>query len=447
MLSKPLQDFYIIIMNFIYSKYIEKIDSKVREAYLHFIFCLFELYFILFFSNEFKHILFTHGQRGIFGAALLFLAASFSMDRPLQHIRWRMRLFIPMAFGALGLIVTGLLHPIGSGYMSFGFILLLIYPCFYFVWNNRKDYETLFDIASKANLEIGMMFFIYCILIYGNDIFQTDRGRFQGPIKDPNLYSLIGMAMVCSAMYMIYRKRKDRYIPIVYIVAATIGFAIIVLGQSRSALMVGAGAMIITSIFSFKNSERVTRAFKKAMVFIVVLLICTNAPMVISNADSPGEGIATEESSFFERFSFKGKDLNTFTSGRADIWEKYAEKLNMTGNNFDETDWTVMTGDTVTHAHNNFLEYGYRCGIPVATMFILLELFAGLITLKYLFGRIWKRDAFLYATLYMFMYAVMSMLDIATIPMERYAPFTFYLLLTILIDTDDNYGDDGVHLI
>lgn len=114
----------------------------------------------------------------------------------------------------------------------------------------------------------------------------------------------------------------------------------------------------------------------------------------------------------------------------------------MAGNDFSKTDWTEMTGDTVAHAHNNFLEYGYRCGIPVATMFILLELFAGLITLKYLFSRKWNRDCYLFAVIFMFMYAVMSMLDIATIPMERYAPFAFYIILTVLIDANERDTND-----
>lgn len=108
-------------------------DEKVRETYLKFIFYCFQIYFILYFSKAFKKILFSFSQRELFGALLFALAAVFSMKGPLHPVRWKKRIFIPAMLGAIGLIVTGFMHPIGSGYMMFGFELLFIIPCFYFV--------------------------------------------------------------------------------------------------------------------------------------------------------------------------------------------------------------------------------------------------------------------------------------------------------------------------
>lgn len=416
-------------------------DPKIRETYLKFIFILFEIYFILLFSKAFRNILETHLQREIIGASLILLATIFSIDGTLQPVKWKKRIYIPILLGSIGLIVTGMMHPIGSGYMSFGVSLLLIYPGFYFVWNNRKDYETLFDIVSKANTEIGTIFFIYSIVFFWKQIFQEGRGRFQGSISDPNLFSLVGMAMVCSSMYMIYRKRTSKKLPLFYAASGAMGFVIIVFGQSRSALLVGLGALVVTMIFAFKNSNKLNSSTRKAMIILIVVMLCGNASMMTVYAESHLRATDTPPDGFIDRFSLEGQDLNSFTSGRIKIWANYAGKLNMTGNNFDETNWEEMTGDTVKHAHNNFLEYGYRCGVPVAIAFILLELFAGLITLKYLFSRKWRRDCYLYTVLCLLMYAAMSMIDIATIPTERYAPYIFYLSLTLLIDADENHVD------
>ena len=440
MIGTSLQRLYIAILNPLFSRYISKMDEKVRETYLKFIFYCFQIYFILYFSKAFKKILFSFSQRELFGTFLFVLAIVFSMKGPLQPIRWKKRIFIPMFLGAVGLIVTGLMHPIGSGYLMFGIELLLILPCFYFVWNNRKDYETLFDIVATSNMEIGSLYFLYCVTIFREDMFITNGERFQGSIKDPNLYSLVGMAMVCSALYMMYRKRRNKHYIAFCITTIIMGMAIIVLGQSRSALMTVVGATLIVLIFTVKNRKglsKVPGTAIKALVICMALMLCISAATKITMAEGEDSTDVAADNGFMERFSPEGKDLNTFTSGRAEIWVNYAEKLNMTGNDFSKTDWTEMTGDTVVHAHNNFLEYGYRCGIPVATMFILLELFAGLITLKYMFSCKWNRDCFLYAIIFMFMYAVMSMLDIATIPMERYAPFAFYLILTVLIDANE----------
>ena len=426
------------ILNPVYMRWTSKMDPKIRETYLKFVFISFEIYFILFFSEAFRHILETRSQREILGAILFSLATVFSINGPLQTVKWKKRIYVPMLLGSIGLLVTGVMHPIGSGYMCFGVSLLLIYPGFYFVWNNRKDYETLFDIVAKANAEIGTVFFIYSIVFYWKQIFQEGRGRFQGSISDPNLFSLVGMAMVCSSMYLIYRRRASNKLPLFYAASGAMGFVIIVFGQSRSALLVGLGAVVVTLIFTFKNSKKLERSSTKAMIILIAVLLCGNASLMAVCAESGQSATENPSESFIDRFSLEGQDLNSFTSGRVDIWINYAAKLNMTGNDFDETDWEEMTGDTVKHAHNNFLEYGYRCGIPVAAVFILLELFAGLLTLKYLFSRKWSRDCYLYAVLCLLMYAIMSLIDIATIPMERYAPYVFYLSLTLLIDADEN---------
>lgn len=258
MISNSLQKLYISILNPIYLKYVSKLDIKVRETYLKFIFYCFQIYFILYFSKAFKRILFSLSQREILGAMLFLLAAVFSMKAPLQPVKWKKRIFIPLFLGALGVVLTGLMHPIGSGYLMFGLDLLLILPCFYFVWNNRKDYETLFDIAAASNMEVGTLYFLYCVTFFREDMFLSDGERFQGSITDPNLYSLVGMAMVCSALYMLYRRRKDKAYAVFCVAAGIMGTAIIVLGQSRSALLTAVGAATITLIFAAKN-RRTTR--------------------------------------------------------------------------------------------------------------------------------------------------------------------------------------------
>lgn len=438
MITSTLQRIYIALLNPIYSKHISKMDTSLREAYLKFIFYGFQIYFILYFSRGFKRILFSQNQRELLGVALIILATVFSIQEPLRQVKWKKRIILPLLLGAIGMIITGLMHPIGSGYMVFGIGLLLVFPGFYFVWNNRKDYETLFDIVASTNLEVGTLYFFYCMTTYRGDMIITNGERFQGSVTDPNLYSLVGMAMVCSAMYMIYRRRREKLYVTFCVLTLLMGLVVVILGQSRSGLMVAIAAILITGIFTLKNVKRAHIANSKMVLVVgIAILICIVSGLAIK-ATNVGVGNDSTDNGFIERFSFKGKDLNTFTSGRADIWANYAGKLNMTGNDFEEIDWEEMTGDTVKHAHNNFLEYGYRCGIPVAVAFTLLELFAGLITLKYLFARKWNRECYLFAVIFMCMYAVMSMIDIATIPMERYAPFAFYLILAVLMDADEN---------
>ena len=147
-------------------------------------------------------------------------------------------------------------------------------------------------------------------------------------------------------------------------------------------------------------------------------------------APSPTEG---QDVKGISRFDPTGKDLNSYTSGRINIWNNYAKFFNMTGNNADEMDWAVLTNNTVKHAHNNFIEIAYRCGVPVAILHTLINLFAGLISLIVLFDRKYRRPCYLFSVIFVMMYTVEGLFDIATIPFERHAPFFFYLALIPLI--------------
>ena len=130
-----------------------------------------------------------------------------------------------------------------------------------------------------------------------------------------------------------------------------------------------------------------------------------------------------------DRFVPDGRDLDAYTAGRYSIWKGYAQFLNMTGNDFSKADWKALTGNKVKHAHNNFLEIAYRCGIPVACLHLLLELIAGIICIIYLFSKRFRDPAYLFSIVFMITYAIQSMFDIATIPFERPAPFYFYMAM------------------
>lgn len=163
-------------------------------------------------------------------------------------------------------------------------------------------------------MEIGSLYFLYCVTIFREDMFITNGERFQGSIKDPNLYSLVGMAMVCSALYMIYRRRRNKPYIVFCITTIIMGMAIIVLGQSRSALMTAVGAMIIALFFTEKNwrglkKEKTMAA--KLLVICMALLLYMSAVTKIAIAEGEEGADASADNGFIERFSPEGKDLLT----------------------------------------------------------------------------------------------------------------------------------------
>lgn len=432
-----IQTIYIRMMNIIYNRYFSRIDEKAKNAYLLCIFVWFAFYFILFFNRSFhQDFLNTHTQRQALSGTLLIMVSFLSMNGPLEQVKWRKRITVPYYLCAIGLITTGLIHPIGNGYLNFGIMLIFVYPCLYLSWNNRGDYELLFDSIAKSFEIVGSAFFIYCLLFLYSELGEALKSgeRFCGPAENSNLLSMIGMATFCTALYMAFRKRNNHIQRPVHVAVMLSGLFMTLIGQSRASILVAIISLLCAICYGYKQkrTRRNNNRNKIILILIMIVLIALLMPVVFKvekTNDQEGFG-----NSVVDRFTMEGKDLNSYSSGRIFLWKNYAKHLNMIGNDFNEVDWEELTGNTVTHAHNNFLEYGYRCGIPVASLFTLLELLAGLLALGYLFSKTKRRDCYLFVIIMMVMYAIESVVDIATIPMERHAPFFFYMILTVMID-------------
>ena len=154
-----IQKIYINILAALYEKCIVKISKEARKAYVLCCFIGIFIFFILAFSGEFLgRILYTNTQRQIIIGGLLVVSSIFSIEGKLSPVKWNKLISVPLFLGAIGLIVTGLMHPIGNGYLNFGLMILTIYPVFYIVWNNRKDYVILFDQLSRAAILVNGLY-------------------------------------------------------------------------------------------------------------------------------------------------------------------------------------------------------------------------------------------------------------------------------------------------
>ena len=413
----------INILNPIYDKWISRIDQKSRDLIVGFIFVLLALYFPFHHTGELRYLLYTDTQRQIFAAIMLFGAAVFSMRGPLTRVVWDKGVMIPMWLGGLGLIITRILHPIGSGYAAFGVMLLTVYPCLYFVWINRDEIERLFDIVSWANVAVGLVYVLYSTAMFRTYPWEVViSGRVRGTMINSNLYSMIGMTIACCALYLLYRVWEEKGKRWFLLFALAAGIIVTVAGQSRASILVVAGGIVAVLIFAAKCG-RLNKRVAQTIVIICCVLVVGAGLFVALQGDAAEDGT---KSSVIERFLPEGDDINSYSSGRIGIWAFYAEHLNLAGNDFDAVDRSEFT---VEHAHNNFLEYGFRSGVLVAGLFALAELIAVILAAQYLFSGRRSRDYMLFCVLFALAYMLESLVDVATIPMERYAPFLFYLML------------------
>ncbi len=131
---------------------------------------------------------------------------------------------------------------------------------------------------------------------------------------------------------------------------------------------------------------------------------------------------------FIDRLT-PGEGIVNFSSGRLFIWSVYLSKLNLLGNDFNELTLHDFNGTQVCRAHNNILDYAYRCGIIVALSYIWVYLYSIIYSLILTFD---KRHicnySFLCASV-IGVYALYSFIEVSTLAFTRVMPFLFFILI------------------
>ncbi len=448
-----LQIIYSAVLNPVY-KFTGRISETVRNTMISLSSIGIVSFFIIYFMPVFKDALKWKLTFDTFiCSAMLLVIIVFSINGELKPVKWNKLIFYLSFFAGAGVVVISFLHPIGSGYRAWGMLLMFGFPCLYYVWNNRGDYNEFYKRLSAATVIVGIAYYIWCFIMAANGELVVISGRVTANFYDANMYSMIGMIMLSCSTYMLLINRQSKAWFALTALGFGIGINITFLGKSRLSIVIVLGSLLALSIYYLKNRREYISEMKwwkrllRVEILLISLIVFTifgkamigiNTKAIESNtyaqvaptevADTYIPAIALDGGPF-DRFRVEGHDIDSYTAGRYSIWKGYAQFLNMTGNDFSKADWRALTGKTVKHAHNNFLEIAYRCGIPVACIHILLELVAGIISIIYLFSKKYRDPAYLFVVVFMFTYAIQSMFDIATIPFERPAPFYFYMVM------------------
>ena len=460
-MTNILQSLFIAVLTPV-AKFTCKINSRIRSICIHITCLLFPLYFFFFYvylkhHELFPHFLRYHNGRHVLGCALLLLLILFSLDRVPKKVKWNKWIMYPMLISGIWMMAISFVHPVGDGYRAFALMLIIAYPCLFFVWNNRGDYDNLFTPLSRAVALIGVLYFASCFALAANGDMTILNGRCEGQLHDANLFSMIGATAACGALYLLVKDRLSTWGFIFYSIALGTGLAITLMGQSRISAMVCFINILIALFFYIRYSEK-SKCVVVLLKIICVIFFVFNMWMLSSlcidvqkSAEPQVNAVATtveteqetttppaeetQSTTVFERFFVdKNATLDTYTAGRYHIWKGYAQFLNLTGNDFSKSDWNALTLMTVKHAHNNFLEMAYRFGVPLGIIFLLIEVFACIKALQYLFLNRQKMIVLLFPIMFTVMFLFESMFDIATLPFERDAPFYFYIALVPMVD-------------
>ena len=454
-MSSMLQSVYMIILNPIY-RLTGKINEKARDVIIFIIFLLIFLYFAFYRSPVLNPpiyaVLPTQYEKQMFGCVMLILLTIISVNRPLKRVEWRKSVFVPLFLLGLGMIITGFIHPIGAGYQAFGFMLVLLFPCLYFVWNNRQDYDRLFTILIYAMIVANAVLFLLTVhYAFQGHLSLEGSQRYAGIMSNSNCFSLIGLELVLGVMYLLITHKYSLILSILLYSAAGVGLGIILLGQMRIAFMILLLCILSSMFFWVRNRGDSSR--KNALIHLLVgaffivqmvlfsfFLVQIDSAVFSSNHESTQgttQQVSTPQQSLgiIERFDTKGKDANSFSSGRIAIWGRYSKELNLLGNSFDEKKVMEMTGVPYPFAHNVFFEVGYRCGVPVGALSVIIIIISGLLAMRYLLCGHNAKLYLLFPIISAITYALEALLDCAFLPFFQAEAFCYYIAMMVFIDS------------
>ena len=458
-----MQTVYAYIINKIYCV-TRHIDERTRNAIIQVAMLFFACMFALRPSSD------DIGNRMVLCSAVLIVILTMSINGNVQRVKWEKTILYPMVLFGIGIVAIGQLHYIGNGYMMYAMQLVFIMPVYYLVWISRGDYETLYDRVAIAFAYAGIIFFIYNFILATRGEFIIALGdRAAGSTNNPNFLGMIGLTMTIAAQYLSLRTKNWRQAA-AFAISSGLGISLIIESASRAAMLSLIGSTIVLAIFAFRTRAQAEKGiYGKPIVLIIcfiVLLVSLFAGLQIDDVqlrasqNTPDASniktaavfdelvlteIATEASEeettpsdldgLFSRLDDQD-DINTFSSGRLAIWKTYLPYMNMLGNNYKQFK-KEHPEFREPRAHNNFIDYAFRCGIPVAVLYLVFYMAIGIKALYWLISKKDRCAVRFYAIAIVGTYALYAMVEIATMTFIRAIPCLFFLLIAPLMSEGD----------
>lgn len=455
-----IQNLYCTVLNHCFS-IISKLPSKLRNE-ISFI-CVFLLVLLSYYGEAKDYM------KGppittlcILQSILLILIVVMSIEAPLHKIRWNKVMPASWFLFSLIVVLTSFDHVIGPGFRPMAFMMLLLYPALFIVWNNRKDYQVLFEMVSKATIIVMLTFFIMCV--FYNPLTIEDF-RYTGFTGNPGSLGKIGVAGLTCGLYLTINMRKNYWL---YALFCGMASTLVMLSMSRTAMVAMGMLFLFFMLFCIKEVLRHSKIRKRLLsrVIVITIILIAAYPLttflltngyailqetyqinlkIFNGTETNQETVPSPKTETQaplnatqapdkmdlakERLSLDGKDLNTYTAGRMLIYKARFPMLNLKGH--DATDSIYIEGYGRNRwSHNTVLEFAYRSGIIAGGLFFLIELLSAI----YVFRKLFSREKVLIYQYFVFFaiigFGIMSLTDVIFTPAAD--PGVLYYFLAMM---------------
>lgn len=466
-----LQFLYITPLNLVY-KVTGKIPAPIRHGIIGVSFFSIIAFFLFCYSSVQTGFMIDYDQRGWLNMIPLSIIILMSVDRPLKAIKWNPFLSTPWMICGMILFFVCLFFDIGSGFFPFAVCMLFLFPCLYFVWNNRQDYDVLFTLAAKAMVVSVLLFFLICVLFYPMSEETMVSGRYLATTGNANTLGTIAASATTCSLYLLFKKRKAI---VVYMIACEIAISLLILSESRTSLIsvfLQLGVFVIFYVRYYMSEHDRLKAMIRLCVLLLLILSCLpiNTALLSRNADASAYGVSdgkqvdqrqtkeykntdkadqrkekpakngpqetklpsepVQEITIFDRLHTQGGDLNQLSSGRVAIWLAYLQKIGWKGHTEDQLVKVAVESDqNRVWAHNVFLELAWRFGIGVALIYLFITIYNGIYVLKCVCSKKFYNTHrhCVFSAFSIISFCVISMLEMVVFPLERDFVFLYFI--------------------
>lgn len=430
-----LQRLYIKLFNNTY-KYTSRLSKRTRDGV---VFLCIAIFIAICFFGKFN--LESNSTRTmIYGTISIIVMTVFSVKGEAQSIEWSRLIYYALFFFGTGIILVNLHHPVGAGYLIYALDLTIFYPALYFVWANRRDYDSLYSIVSLTILILGLTTFLYCFFLAATGNLGMDGFRVKGHKTSPNYLGMIGAVMVIAGLYLIFKEQHKRIIFALSSIGIGAGLSLIINAVSRTSMLTASASILEYFIFSIKKGKaekRGTHLILLVLIAISVMVIGIKMDNLNQKMNSRNERatVDTTREKTIEKTEIENvserilptEKKHDYSSGRLKIWSIYLENISLFGQPFEKIEGELKATAVETRAHNNFLEYLFRCGILVGVLYVIYFIATCLKALSFLMKRERIEPEYVFVVMITSAYAINAMLEIATLPFTRVIPYIYFL--------------------
>lgn len=440
-----IQKIYMVILNPIFAV-TGHINEKIRNAVIYLCFVALTGLYLAWHSFIVLGWSVGAGIKALIVSAVLFLVICMSIREKLVKVRWNIFMCICFYGYHIIMLASRYFHPLGEGYMEMLCLSLVLFPCLYFVWNNRGDYEKLFRLISLGVAHVFILYYI--ILLIGFPVGEYMlQGRYIGTVSNPNMLGQLSIVAAACFLYLIACRSRLYGIYIIMLGAAAF---VIMETVSRTALIIFLLELAGFAVWFITDLVRAETDKLRGMITIVALCIVMTAAAVImpygmdlATAEAEYESGTQTAVSVNDRIQMDGKDINTVSSGRVVIWKAYLEEINPTGHDGSENLYVAEHGKP-QWAHNTILQFTYQSGILAGILYLLLELFVAGYVISGLFTEKKRKDWYLFVLLAAIAYGISSLIEVAIFFFKCMPALLFYISLIPLFEKRPSKSSDEI---